>query len=368
MKCYTCGVVFLAILTNRAMADELGPDPKEVRDVVDKAAAYLKSQQGPDGSFSPRIAGPGVSAVVAAGLLRNGFGPDDPVVAKTLAYLEKKIQKDGGIYDKYVANYTTSVAIMALAEANAKGRYDTVLKNATRFLRRLQYDDRKVESGDAQFGGVGYDDKSRPDLSNTQYFLEALQAAGVDKDDPAVKRALVFISRCQNSPGEHNDRPFAKKTTEDDKGGLVYNPLAEDSKRDKTPQGGLRSAGAMTYGGLKSFLYAGVSKDDRRVKAAVDWIRRHYTLEENPGMRQAGLFYYYHTFGKAMNALGEDRFQDGKGTKHDWRKELFAALKKRQRPDGSFINAGDRAFGEADPNLATAFALLTLSYARVAGK
>src|SRR5579875_1236407 len=368
MKYYLFGMALLISLSVVAPAADLGPDPKEVQAIVGKAAVYLKSSQGLDGSFSQRLAGPGVSAVVAVGLLRNGFGPDDPVTAKTLAYLEKKIQKDGGIYDKYLANYTTSVAMMAFSEANTKGRYDTVLKNATQFLRRLQYDDSKVDSGDAKYGGVGYDDKSRPDLSNTQYFLDAFQAAGIGKDDPAVRCALVFVSRCQNLPGEHNDRPFAAKTTADDRGGLVYNPLSEDIKRDKTPQGGLRSAGAMTYGGLKSFLYAGVSKEDPRVKAAVDWIRRHYTLEENPGMGQAGLFYYYHTFGKAMKALGEDRFEDAKGTKHDWRKELFAALKKRQRPDGSFINVGDRAFGEADPNLATAFALLTLSHTRVAGK
>jgi squalene-hopene/tetraprenyl-beta-curcumene cyclase len=119
----------------------------------------------------------------------------------------------------------------------------------------------------------------------------------------------------------------------------------------------------MTYSGLKSFLYAGVGKDDPRVKGAIDWIRRHYTLEENPGLKRAGLYYYYHTFAKALRALGEDQFEDSTGKKHDWRAELFAALKKRQRPDGGFINSGDKAFGEADPNLATAFALLSLSYA-----
>jgi squalene-hopene/tetraprenyl-beta-curcumene cyclase len=85
-------------------------------------------------------------------------------------------------------------------------------------------------------------------------------------------------------------------------------------------------------------------------------------------MGQAGLYYYYHTFGKAMTVLGEDRFEDAKGTKHDWRKELFEAIKKRQRSDGSFVNAGDRAFGEGDPNLATAFALLALSYTHRAAK
>src|SRR5262249_16895648 len=120
--------------------------------------------------------------------------------------------------------------------------------------------------------------------------------------------------------------------------------------------------GGMTYGGLKSFLYAGVSKDDPRVKAAVNWVRRHYTLEENPGMGQSGLYYYYHTFGKAMTAWGEDRFADAAGKKHDCRRELFDALKKRQQEDGSWQNKADRTFGESNSELSTAFALLSLSY------
>lgn len=353
-----------ALAANVGPAADSGPDPREVQVLFEKAVKFLRTSQGEDGSFSPQRAGPGISAVVAAGLLRNGLSADDPMVARALAYMEKKVQKDGGIYDKSLANYTTCVALMAFAEANTGGKYDTVIKNATDFLRGIQLGDGKVESGDAKYGGTGYDGNSRPDMSNTHYFLEALQAAGVARDDPAVKRALVFVSRCQNLPGEHNDQPFARKTTEDDKGGLVYNPLDLESKRDKTPQGGLRSAGAMTYGGLKSFLYAGLSKDDPRVQGAVGWIRRHYTLDENPGMGQAGLFYYYHTFAKAMTALGQDRFEDANKIQHEWRKELFEALKKRQQPDGSFINRGDRAFGESDPNLATAFALLTLSYLR----
>ena len=41
-----------------------GPDAKDVQAIVEKAAAYLKAHQGADGSFSPRIAGPGITAVV----------------------------------------------------------------------------------------------------------------------------------------------------------------------------------------------------------------------------------------------------------------------------------------------------------------
>jgi hypothetical protein len=360
----TIAVAFAALGRPVSAADSDGADPQQLKEVLEKAADYLKSHQGEDGSFSPRLAGPGVTAVIVAGLLRSGFPVDDPVVARGLIYLEKSVKADGGIYDKGLANYTTSVAVMALQEANKDGKYDAILKNASAYLKKLQY---RVEEEDVKFGGVGYDDKSRPDLSNTQYFIDALLAAGVSKDDPALKRALKFVSRCQNLPGETNDQAFAKKTTEDDKGGLVYVPDPDD-KRHKTPEGGLRSLGAMTYGGLRSFLYAGVGKDDPRVKGAVSWIRRHYTLDENPGMGQAGLFYYYHTFGKAMAALGEDRFEDSKGVKHDWRRELFAALKKRQQENGSFLNKGDKQFGEADPNLATGFALLALSYTRTPKK
>lgn len=328
--------------------------------MVAKAYDFLKRNQAEDGSFSAKSTGPGVTALVVAGLLRNGYPADDPMVSKGMTFLEKSVKADGGVYDKRLANYTTSVAVLAFQEANKAGKYNAILKNAAQFLKSLQYGD---EEG-VKTGGVGYGGKDRPDMSNTQFFLDALQAAGLPKDDPAVQRALKFVNRCQNLPGETNDQPFARKTTKDDEGGLTYTPLDPDDSRHKTPEGGLRSMGAMTYAGLKSFLYAGVGKDDPRVKGALGWIKRHYTLDENIGMGQAGLYYYYHTFAKAMSALGEPMFEDAKNVKHDWRKELFEALQKRQKSDGSFNNAGDRAFGEADPNLATAFGLLTLSYVK----
>ncbi len=366
---YGLGVALLVVLTATTRvraADTVGPDPKEVQAVIDKGVAFLKQAQRPDGSFSPRF-GPGVTALAAAALLQSGLSPDDPVVAKALKSLEKSIQADGGIYDKRLANYTTSVAVMAFAEANKGGKYNTVLKNASKFLKGLQYGE-NVKEDDVKYGGAGYDGKSRPDMSNTQFFVDALIAAGVPKDDPALQRALKFVSRCQNLPGETNDQPFAKKARADDIGGMVYTPLDADDSPHRTPDGGLRSLGAMTYGGLKSFLYAGVDKKDKRVQGALKWIRAHYTLEENIGMGKSGLYYYYHTFGKAQNALGEDLFEDSRGQKHDWRKDLFEAIKSRQQSNGSWINKGDMTFGEGDPNLATAFALLSLSYCKPAKK
>ncbi|MBM3993643.1 MAG: terpene cyclase/mutase family protein [Planctomycetes bacterium] len=358
---FTVGTTFalalFVVASASAQGVKVGPTSKDLQSVRDKAIGFLRSSQNPDGSFSPKFAGPGITSLAIAGLIRNGVAPDDPAVVKALKWLESQAKADGGIHNQKLANYTTSVAVMALRDANINGKYDAALKRAAEFLKKIQHD-----ADDLDHGGFGYDKGGRPDMSNSAFTVEALLAAGLSKDDPAVKNALKFISRCQNLPGETNTNPWATKTADDDKGGFVYDPHLGDKNKYQTAAGGLRSLGAMTYSGLKSFLYAGVDKKDKRVEAAVAWARAHYTLEENPGMGKAGLYYYYHTFSKALDAFGEDLFEDAKGKKHDWRMELFQTLQKQQLANGSWRNMGERTFGEDNADLATSFALLSLSY------
>ena len=344
------------------------PSADDVKALVDKALDFYKTAQKDDGNFFPSPqAEPGLTALVAAALARNDVPADNPVVAKAIKYVEKQVKPDGGVYIRGMSNYMTCLAIMAFKEMNTGGKYDKTIDAASKYVKSLQYAEGLTEA-DANFGGAGYDKpggRGGPDLSNTHFMVEALIAAGVSKDDPAIKRAITYVSRCQNLESEFNKLEFAKKASEDDKGGFTYNPTAaNDPKSEKrTATGGLRSEGGMTYAGLKSFLYAGVGKEDDRVKAAVAWIRKNYTVTENPGMKEAGLYYYYHTFAKAMDALGEDPFVDAKGVKHDWRQELFDELKKRQKANGSWVNS-NRAFLESEPTLATAFAVLALSYCK----
>ena len=353
----------LSMLTPRSAA---APKADDIKAVVDKAVVFLKTRQKDNGDLAPdpRV-GPGVTALAVGALIRNGYGADTSVVASGLKFLEGNIKPDGGVYSQGLATYTTSLAIVAFKEANVGGKYDKVIANATKYVKSLQYGE-GLDPKDVKVGGAGYGapgGRDRPDLSNTHFLVEALLAAGVAKDDPSIKKAIGFISRSQNLASEYNDQAFATKATEDDKGGFVYNPLDQDNEKSdkRTPNGGLRTEGGMTYAGLKSFLYAGVGKDDPRVKAAIAWVRSHYTLTENPGQGQAGLFYYYHTFAKAMDALGEEPFVDAKGVKHDWRQELFDVLKGKQKANGSWANE-NKAFLENAPELATAFAVLTLSY------
>jgi hypothetical protein len=104
-----------------------------------------------------------------------------------------------------------------------------------------------------------------------------------------------------------------------------------------------------------------VKEDDPRVLAVVKWIGRNYDLKSHPGQGQSGLYYYYHTFAKALDAFGHDVIEDDKGQKHAWRKDLVEELANRQGSDGSWINE-NRQFFEGDANLCTSFALLALSY------
>ena len=337
-------------------------DTAAIKAAIGRGSKYLIEQgQADDGSFSSQV-GPAVTALAVTSLVQSGTPADDPAVQKALAYLLKFKNTDGGIHtpDSKVANYETSIAIMALAACNYGGRYAKELQDAEAFVKGLQWDDAEGKgSDDPAYGGAGYGSKGRPDLSNTAFMIEALRSVGTSQNDPAIQRALAFVSRTQNLEGPHNTLPHPAKNPD---GGFYYTPAnGGESQAGTLPNGGLRSYGSMTYAGLKSMIFAGLTKSDPRVKAATAWLRKHYTFAENPGLGDAGLYYYFHTAAKALDVLGEDRFTDAAGQTHDWQAELSDAIVAKQKPDGSWINANNR-WMEGDPNLVTAYALLALSY------
>ena len=100
------------------------------------------------------------------------------------------------------------------------------------FLRGLQWDEGEgLETTDGAYGGGGYDSKQRPDMSNTQFLVEALKKAGVAEDDPAMQKALVFVSVRRTWNHSTTDcRLPAKSMTEDSS---TRRPGAENRKRAK---------------------------------------------------------------------------------------------------------------------------------------
>ncbi|GIX03704.1 MAG: hypothetical protein KatS3mg113_0710 [Planctomycetaceae bacterium] len=369
MLASTLGVLMLIVsFENMSQAQEgpaVGPDSQAWAQARARGVSFLKAAQAPDGSWTSSQA-PGITGLITYALLRSGESADDPAVSKALTHLQTFVQPDGGIYNARGTNgnYETAICLLAFRAANQNGRYQTLIAAAERYLRRLQWDESEnIDRSDVRYGGAGYGRSGdRPDLSNTSFFLDALKAAGARADDPAFQKALVFVSRCQNLETEFNTTPFAAKVND---GGFYYTPAAGgNSQAGETPEGGLRSYGSMTYAGLKSMIYAGLTPEDPRVQAAISWIRKFYTLDENPGMGQQGLYYYYHTFAKALDALGIDWFEDAHGKRHDWRRELAEHLIQRQQENGSWVNANPR-WMEGDPHLSTAYSLLALDYCKL---
>ena len=230
----------------------------------------------------------------------------------------------------------------------AAGTDTNALQQGVLSLTESQWDEsEKIQPTDDWYGGAGYGNRGRPDLSNTQFMLEALYDAGVSPDEPAVQRALVFLSRTQNLKAT-NPTAWAQAGTND--GGFVYTPAnngesmasqaaGEGRYGETMPVGAprsLRSYGSMTYAGFKSLLYAGLNKDDPRVKAALGWIEAHYSFSENPGLNQQGYYYYLHAMARALRAAGIDTITDNTGAVHNWRDDLITTLAERQTKSGSW--------------------------------
>jgi squalene-hopene/tetraprenyl-beta-curcumene cyclase len=321
---------------------------------VARGVAYLKRSQGAGGDWQQY---PGVTAIAALALIRSGLTERDPAVKKAIGYLVSKARPDGGIYDdsnpaRALPNYNTALAVTAL-HATGNPAYRPIIRKAQEFLARSQFDEGEgYTRAQSPYGGIGYgSNPDKPDLSNLQQALEALRETKYDPKAPLWEKAIVFLQRCQNR-AESNSASWAGKD-----GGFVYASDGESKAGEHS------SYGSMTYAGLRSYIYCQVDRSDPRVQAAWSWLRANYTVAENPGMGEAGLYYYYHTMAKTLAIWGQSMVTDTAGRRHAWRTDLSGELIRRQAKDGSWSNQTAR-WWEDNKDLVTGYSLLALAHCR----
>jgi squalene-hopene/tetraprenyl-beta-curcumene cyclase len=368
-------IAFGASAFTRAADEPLPRDGKnlsfrnEIRDSLNRSLVWLRAQQNADGSFGKDTLHPALTALPLIAFQREPTGrfAKEEFVAKGYAYLRSFTQPDGGIYSKEngLANYNTSVCLLALVGANEPKDLDTLVKARAYVVGQQAAGMAKPETdGGIGYGSIGASPKrGHPDLDNTVVALEALRATKhLIADKPGTKdlnwnAAIDFVARCQNLPS--NKQPWASADA-DNKGGFIYYPGFSNAGEVTLEGGGkaLRSYGSMSYAGLLSFIYADVKSDDPRVTAAVAWLRKHYTLDENPGLEKSGYFYYLHLMAKGLTAAGITELEVG-GKKSDWRLALAERLMKLQQQDGSWLNDTAR-WKENNPVLVTTYCALTL--------
>lgn len=342
----------------------------EAKHSLEIAHKYLLKSQLPNGSW---INEPAVTSLVLYAFLLNPiYNPDaatDSAINRGFRFLEQFVQPDGGIYRKEYRSYTTAVCLLAFAESGLD-RYAGIIKNAKKFLIDFQVDEGEgIPRNHPYYGGIGYGGDDRPDLSNTHLALEAIKAAEeyeqryqkivpgsrdqLEREEKELglhwTKALIFVTRCQNIKGV-NDMPYAT-----DDGGFIYETGHYKEERS-------HSYGSMTYAGVKSLVYAGLSKDDIRVKKAVSWIQGHYTVDENPGFGKVALYYYYMTFAKCLDALGDDMIVDNNGLRHFWREDIIRKLLSVQKEEGYWISE-DGQYWHNVKDLVTAYGCIAMKFA-----
>lgn len=371
MKLLTSLIILGTAIGNAAESGSYASLKQEMAQAIARGNAWLKTQQKPGGNWDDE----GLPAFTALALTAAARDPQinhkEPFpehIEKGYTWLLAQQKEDGGIYNRGLTVYNTATAVTALVSSGQE-KYEPAIVKARKVLIDNQWDiGKKKETDNPNDGGIGYgshDDHT--DLSNTYLAIEALALSkkviedGKFGDQPDLDwdAAVTFVSRCQNLTAT-NDRPWASDDPKN-KGGLIYNSLESKAGEDKLADGrtALRSYGSMSYAGLLSFIYAKLSPSDPRVVAVKEWLGSNYTLDENPGLGTAGLYYYFQTMSKALNAGHIDKLTLKDGTQADWRKDLGNKILASQRSDGSWVNDNGR-FMETNAVLVTAYTVLSL--------
>ena len=342
-----------------------------------KGLYYLRDQQNPDGSWSNSV---GITSMAALAFLNAGYTEDDPTVNKAIQYILANQNADRSFgretYDTASeynltnrsadrsfggGTYDTSLAVLALI-ATHNSEYNDEIEDAANWLKDSQWDEdclwESVEKDNWRYGGFGYGSHSRPDLSNTQFALMALDAApSISKDNLLWDKAQVFLARVQNRqknvhiPNLDYTVEWNPSYNKYDDGGFVYHP-------GSSLAGNMKSYGSMTGAGIWCLRLSNVGKKDPRMETALDWVINNYMWDGNPGMSNpgSGQYYYYLSMSKALTMTEPDFIGE-----HDWYQDLSIILMTLQNEEEWYwINERDSLFWEDNEDLVTSYAILSL--------
>ena len=347
MKFQTLGI-WLLLLISLPSAVRGEVTSRDVRDAIERGSNYLKKQQNiVSGSFGEHPGHPGgLTALCVLSLLSCGDKPDEPTVAKGLAYLKGLPVAD--------TTYSASLRIMAFAAADPT-RYRQEIDGMARWLEAHQ-----IREGDSK-GSWSYSNRAgNGDNSNTQFAMLGLheaERAGVKVADQTWQLAANY---------------WLSKDMQRSDGAFGYERVGSET-------------GSMTCAGVASLIIAlerlnpgdatavdgtlrccGEQPRTEEIERGLDWLGRKFTVTTNPnilGLRGVGkthpwLLYYLYGVERVGRMSGR-RFLGS----HDWFREGAEFLVEEQRKaiNGSWTGTG---IIENNPIVGTSLALLFLSKGR----
>ncbi len=320
----------------RARSDRSDPLKKSVKKGVD----FLVSKQRKDGSIRDTNGNEtAMTSFALLGMLAVGHQPADPTkegrtMNKALKFvLRDDRQKKNGYFGKADGSrmYGHGVTTLMLSEVVGKGvseKQDRKIREATRKAVRLIL---KSQRGNGKArGGWRYSPGGNDaDMSVTVWQLMALrsaQNAGFDVPKQAIKEAVGYLRRSYHKKGENI-------------GGFGYQP---NKRKNKARSVRYACVGA----GLLSLQVTG-HYEDRRVKAAANWLRKH-----EPNWNSKWFLYGTYYYSQGMYQVG------GEHADYAWQR-VRSILLEHQKKDGSW--RGGRSHEKKSRVYATSLALLALS-------
>ncbi len=345
-----------------APADVLSPEQWRRVDVaVNRALAWLASQQAPDGSFPTLELGqPGVTSLCTLAFLAHGHGPNDGVYGRRIDLAVDYIlrcQKQNGIIaleapdgptisrdvDQELGNcaiYNHGISSLTISElygttkTTHAARIEAAIRKSLAATLEMQKwpKDRPGDKGGWRY--LKDYDATDSDLSATGWqlkFLRSARNAGFDVPQQPIDDAVGFVRRC-----------FDEKY-----GAFVYAQGSVDSRSRGT-------AGA----GILALAHAGYHDAPEALRTG-DWILqqgfKQYNVHANFNRRFVHDRYHYGLF---MCCQG--MYQLGGRYWKSFFPPVVETVLANQRPDGSWPSENhhyDARFGNA---YTTALVLLTL--------
>lgn len=370
---------------------------------LEKAGHYLVNKQSPDGAWRSETYGalrdgPSLTSFVISGLwFLPQAGPEGQAAFRRGAgYMAGFVDERGllrvGPRELLFPVYTAAGASRMIVHAETSPRYLSARQAWLTYLRGRQLtEELGWQPSDPEYGGWGFslDVPRKPptgqpkemffesNLAATIFAVAALRSAKTPDGDPAFRRALVFIERCQN----FNDK-LAENDAAWDDGGFFFMPddVAQNKAgiagKDRDGRVRFHSYGTMTADGVRALLRCGLPADHPRVVVARKWLERNFSADRNPGifepdravLRDATYYYWTWAAAHAFLALGVDGRPPKGSTPRiesvvDWPEKLAKALLHRQQPDGTWTNRYTDA-KEDDPLIATSWAVASLAICR----
>jgi squalene-hopene/tetraprenyl-beta-curcumene cyclase len=382
MKCFWVGAALAGALTTQALGASVSEAvQKETQAAIAKGLAWLAANQKAGGNWSDEK-NPALTALPLWAFAASGSPHYTGNVDRAVMFVLRQAQPDGGIYvpdpsrgGAGLGNYNTSVCMMGL---HATGRKDVVrvIQKARDYTATTQ-----LTGDDEHAGGFGYDKGGRrhTDLNNTGMAIDAmrrtqsvedLRPAGEKRADLNWDAAQKYVENMQQKEGADKGgflyvKSFGPAPAMGGKNGEGKPPAWAGKRPGGAFQGGrppLSAYGSITYVGLLAMVHTDLKRNDPRVLSAFDYCTRHWTLDENPGQGEQGLYFYYDILSRALSAANIDTIPQASGDALAWREALIKKVIGLQKPDGSWVNSNNR-WWENDPILATSYSLLALEFA-----